>query len=414
MQSGNPNNQFIINFLLQTINLSINAKQKNTSKMIKEIFLHIGLHKTATTTIQRTLYSEHSKLAKEGILYPKFHIGEEPITNHSIPFYSLFCNNPKEYHINIRKGITTDESIKKLHTDYRDQFEKQITNFHGETLIISGEDISLLSKNELLDFKSYLIKITKPNVNIRVVLMCRHPVSWFRSVLQSRVKTRGITIKKQIDDILLQSHMYRNLIQIISEVFGQDSISVLRYEDIILHTYGPTGAFLEITSENNPGIIKPEKRIENKSSNYETIHLIDAFNTFKTAHYNLKLQRITELIQHLTNMPGQKLMLSKGHSKKVWGWLSEDVNWLCNKYSLQQYQFINEDLNPAIDIWSKQTLNYLKYIYIELPSKYQKIILWEFLQKIFATKEILSITKRFSLLLFVLSTSKSLLISKKN
>jgi hypothetical protein len=382
--------------------------------MIKEIFLHIGIHKTATTTIQRTLYSEHSILAKEGILYPKFNIGEDLIDNHSIPFYSLFCNNPKEYHINIRKGITTDESIKKLHKDYCNQFETQIANFLGETLIISGEDISLLSKIELINLQTYLTEITQPNINIRVILMCRHPVSWLRSVLQSRVKTRGITIKKQTDNLLLQSHMYRNLIQTISEVFGQDSISVLRYEDIILHTYGPTGAFLEITSKNNSGIIKPEIRIENKSSNYETIHLIDALNTYKTKHYKLKLQRITELNQYLTNMPGQKLALPKGHSKKVWGCLSEDVNWLCNKYSLQQYQFINDDLNPAIDIWSKKTLNYLKNIFLTIPSKYQKMILWEFFKKIFATKEILSITKRFSLLLFVLSTSKSLLLYKKN
>jgi hypothetical protein len=381
--------------------------------MIKEIFLHIGIHKTATTTIQRTLYSEHSILVKEGILYPKFNIGEDPIDNHSIPFYSLFCNNPKEYHINIRKGITTDESIKKLHLDYRNQFEKQIANFHGETLTISGEDISLLSKNELVKLKSYLIKITHPNVNIRVILMCRHPVSWFRSVLQTRVKTRGITIKKQTVNLLLQSHMYRNLIQIISEVFGQDSISVLRYEDIILHTYGPTGAFLEIISENNSGIIKSEIRIENKSSNYETIHLIDAFNTYKTTNYRFKLQRITELIQYLTNMPGQKLMLSKGHSKKVWDCLSEDVNWLCNKYTLQQYQFINEDINPEIDIWNKQTLNYLNNIFLKIPIKYKKIILWEFLQKIIATRETLSITKRFRLLLFVLSISKSLLTFEK-
>jgi hypothetical protein len=75
--------------------------------MIKTIFLHIGVHKTASTTIQNTFYTEQAKLAEAGILYPEFRLGDIAISNHSIPFYSLLGEEPGKYHINVSHGFTT-------------------------------------------------------------------------------------------------------------------------------------------------------------------------------------------------------------------------------------------------------------------------------------------------------------------
>lgn len=75
--------------------------------MIKNIFLHIGIHKTASTTIQNSLYTEREKLAEAGILYPVFNIRENNASNHSIAFYSLICEEPQKYHINVGHGFTT-------------------------------------------------------------------------------------------------------------------------------------------------------------------------------------------------------------------------------------------------------------------------------------------------------------------
>ena len=82
--------------------------------MINNIFLHIGVHKTASTTIQNTLYSEREKLSDAGILYPEFRLGDIVISNHSIQFYSLFCEEPEKYHINVSHGFTTNEAIQQM------------------------------------------------------------------------------------------------------------------------------------------------------------------------------------------------------------------------------------------------------------------------------------------------------------
>ncbi len=377
--------------------------------MVKTICLHIGLHKTATTTIQRTLCRERSALAGAGILYPVFYIGDAPVDNHSIPFYSLFCDNPEEYHINVRKEITTDEAISKLHSEYRRQIESQISGFQGETLVISGEDISLLSLSELVSLRSYLTGITHPDVCFRVILICRHPVAWFKSHSQTLIVTRGIDIENHLNSLTLQSHKLENLIRTISEVFGHDCIAVFRFEDMVHHQYGPAGAFMEIIAEKTPEIIKPEIIQENKSLNYETAQLLNALIKCKSKSYILKLTYIDRLGQFLSGMPGRKLMLTKGQSKTVWDCLSSDANWLCNRYSLRKYEFANEDIQGDSDVWSKPTLTYLENIFAEIPRKFKIVVLREFLKKSISTRESLPLRRRFDLLLFVLHVSKSAL-----
>ena len=100
--------------------------------VISEIFLHVGLHKTGTTSIQNTLFSKmNSKFLEDnGYLYPK----HWP-SNHSIPLYSSFCNHPEKYHINIKKeqGI---EEIKKINKEYFYSLKKEIKKTNYSKLII--------------------------------------------------------------------------------------------------------------------------------------------------------------------------------------------------------------------------------------------------------------------------------------
>lgn len=41
---------------------------------MKQFFLHVGLHKTATTLLQRTMSANRQKLAKSGIYYPNYNL----------------------------------------------------------------------------------------------------------------------------------------------------------------------------------------------------------------------------------------------------------------------------------------------------------------------------------------------------
>jgi hypothetical protein len=62
--------------------------------MIKKIFVHIGVHKTGSTSIQQMLGRNREILIKHGFLYPVFKARSANIFNHSVPFVSMFKKNP--------------------------------------------------------------------------------------------------------------------------------------------------------------------------------------------------------------------------------------------------------------------------------------------------------------------------------
>lgn len=379
--------------------------------MIKNIFLHIGVHKTASTTIQNTFYNEREKLAEAGILYPVFKIGETNISNHSIPFYSLFMTQPERFHINVSFGFTTQEAISQIHQEYRRQIQEQIVGFAGDTLVISGEDISLLTTDELEKLKAYLLEITQPEVNFRVIMMCRHPVSRFRSALQASVCAFGLPVQKAIERNLRRTNLYQNLITAFSEVFEREHITVLKYEDSISHSYGPAGAFLAIVDKNMPDKIKPALLHDNPSHKYEAFVLLNAINQtcYPTSGNELQPGRMVELNQLFREMPGQKFMLLRGFSKKVWETLAEDANWLCHEFSLPEYRFQDGDLKPDADMWSRQTIDYLRNVLPGLALEYRKIILRELLQHAMSQQSKIRFNKRINLLIFILTQLKTAL-----
>lgn len=71
--------------------------------MDKIIYIHMGLHKTGTTTLQTLLSCNKEILRKQGFCYP---ISSLFTINQSIPIYSAFCNSPENYHINIRQKLS--------------------------------------------------------------------------------------------------------------------------------------------------------------------------------------------------------------------------------------------------------------------------------------------------------------------
>ena len=76
---------------------------------MKRFILHVGFHKTATSSIQQTLALNLDQLAEQGYRYPIFEYNGLKITNHSIPFYSTYCKEPQKYNMNIMNGY--DEEI---------------------------------------------------------------------------------------------------------------------------------------------------------------------------------------------------------------------------------------------------------------------------------------------------------------
>ena len=112
--------------------------------------IHVGMHKTGTTSIQQSLngYSD------DEFYYARLGQG----ANHSLPMFSLFSPAPEEYRIHRANGIRGKRL--KDHIDLlRLDLERSITEANGRSMIISGEAIARLPKQALIELKKYLLYI---------------------------------------------------------------------------------------------------------------------------------------------------------------------------------------------------------------------------------------------------------------
>jgi hypothetical protein len=198
--------------------------------MAKHLILHVGFHKTGTSSLQVTCRENLEALVKQGYHYPCFTFEGREMFNHSIPIYSLFCEDASQYHINIKWGYADKSAA--LKASFAKQLEIALKN--SDRIIFSGEDISLLPVSGLRALRQHL---EERGFHIRLLCSVRRPYSFTCSHLQQQVKGGGISsfIKETIPS---KTRHINNLL----EVF--DDIEFTSFEQDCIHPGGPVPAIL--------------------------------------------------------------------------------------------------------------------------------------------------------------------------
>lgn len=179
----------------------------------RKLFLHIGLHKTGTTSIQKSLagYKDDQTIYAD--------LGDP---NHTIFMQTLFGDN-NFYQYWQDRGFSINQHSELIKSN-RLILEKQIhKNF--QNLIISGEGISTLNKDNLLNLKSYFSGF---NFTFKVLIFVRNPIDWTVSCIQENIKHRIISLKAY--------QIYTRIENMIA-VFGKDNVEIHRYEDSFVEPY---------------------------------------------------------------------------------------------------------------------------------------------------------------------------------
>lgn len=240
--------------------------------MTKQIILHMGFHKTASTSIQFTLASNREILLKSGFFYPDFKIGETGFNNHSIPLRSIFQPdlNPKD--------ILDYNQKKSIFTSLLDSYLQS-----NQSLIISGEDISFFSLKNLQNFKATL---ENHHFQIRPIVFIREPVSNFSSAIQETFKSTKNTIGNIIKKYKPTSLLKMNNLK---KIFPQ--IEFYSFDQACAHLNGPVGFFIQLLGLDhslfeihkvNESISMPAARLFNVLSEYNNISLEDNLDSVRS------------------------------------------------------------------------------------------------------------------------------------
>jgi len=303
---------------------------------IKQIFLHIGLPKTGSTSIQNTLYDKKNQiqLKNAGYLYPtKLEL------NHSFPIFSAFCDNPYEYWHNFSMGLSSFE-IKANNNRNLFFLENEIKNTHQNLLILSGEIISNLTTQNLLNLRKYLESITNPKVKINIIVYVRNPLSWSVSNIQQMIKIFS-TEKIAVQNTKNQIHsLFRDHIEKFIELFGEKNIHLCEFEKAVKHPYGIPGHFLSTIGFKNNTIKKFKIKNANQTISQISADIISFINLKKPMFVNGKLNtdRYSNDTQPLCKIAGQRYDIDIREKKEIFENSIKDTLWLKEKFNVDYSQ----------------------------------------------------------------------------
>lgn len=223
---------------------------------MRTIFLHIGTHKTGSTSIQNSL---------EGYDDGKTRYANLKWANHSIAFYTSFSEDYRNYHIWKNNGLNNNQ-IDDKRADYLRLIERSLEQDVEKNIIYSGEDISNISAEGIIRIKNMLIK---HSAKIHIIAYVRSPISFKQSWLQQ-------TIKMGNNVHITEFQGYINRFQKFIDTFGIENIS-FRYFDEIKDVVSDFCQLVNVNIERKP-------RYDNKSLSTEAIKCIYILNKFIAPH----------------------------------------------------------------------------------------------------------------------------------
>lgn len=322
---------------------------------MKEVILHIGLHKTGSTSIQTALKG-YNKNGVKSIAFKE--------ANHSIPMFTIFSNNRYKYHIWKKQELSKDD-IDKKRNEYLDILKKELRNEKVKTLIISGEDLSSLNDHEVKVLSEFL---NAEQVSTTIVCYVRHPLSWAASAVQELAKN-GNSFPNLDNFFKVRLGKY-------IEFFGKKNMKVFDYQKSSTKEKSVVKHFSKILSID---LKDPPRANESLSAlQFSLIRNLNKLNLQKTRH------RARDLI--LSHIMRIESTATSQHSKKVNEQYFvnlitkssiEDCNWLNKEFGIQ-YKInkskVDENLDDYFKIILSNSLKTISNLFVEIGISYDPII----------------------------------------
>lgn len=336
----------------------------------RQIILHVGMHKTGTTSIQNNCYRQRETLAEHGIIYPFFSYLDQTRSNHSGPITAAVSSKPDRYGEQWRAGLSNDP--RALQQAYQSQFRELLDTPKADTLILSGETISAFADDDLKKLRKRLLKHTD---QLKVVVYIRNPASAVASILQQRV--RGGGDRDTDDNIIALASISRRRYERLEKVFG-DSLEVLNFHEAVNHPSGLVGSFMEFCGLPAEEALNFEFAAANPRTCMESFKLMLAINKVYPAKADDAEGRQREYndLRPLTLLPGQPFRMENLDSATVQREIESETQWLTKELNLT---FPETPVTEQGELWSTPVLYALEETIRALENDHHRIAAADFL-----------------------------------
>ena len=300
---------------------------------MKRCWLHIGMHKTGTTSLQASLASVDDPVGWN-------YIRIDGRRNLGSALYAMFSSKPHRYHWFQKRG-DTPEQVAKAGAKLRKKFIEAIEACTEENFIISGESLSLIDPRGI----AALHKFLKPLCDeIRVIGYVRPPIGFKISFFQQRVKHSNCTF--DFSDFRLN---YYRRFKKFDNVFGVENVILRKFEPALFKNQCVVEDLCE-----QIGIPAPESvsviRV-NESLCREACGILYAYRKFGP-DYGVGLDVIKEskhILAPLFAMKGTKFKVSRAVVNSSLELEDKDVRWMEQRLGASLREDLPDDGTEVAD-----------------------------------------------------------------
>ena len=331
---------------------AVELRQAGLAISENEILLHVGLPKTATTSIQATCARNEERLSQHGWQYPVFHLDERRITNHTIPLVGLVDDNN---HVAIRWGVDPVEARQ----DYDRQIREFVSRDDLRHTLLSAEGVSEWDLKRLPALHQYLQGLS---CRLRLVAVVRDPMEWIQSLVQQYVKMGRVLETLDFGNMAVN---LKNRFLRLERVFGDD-LTVLDFEKLKAHPQGVVGGFLHDIGFSDELLGRMKFIRVNESWSDEAIRMASHINRELPLYDGnaLTAGRSDKDLHCLEKLPGEKFRLSPDQYADALEHMTPVGQWLQDRYGI----IIKAGQAEAPADWSDEAVGGLAPVLDKLPS----------------------------------------------
>jgi hypothetical protein len=290
---------------------------------MNRLILLAGLHKTGTTSIQRTFRKHVAAVHDKGFTYPLLTFKDRNADafpeNHSKLIGGMFA-----------RKVGPSKSENAFRGILRRTFGQFLQAHQAGNMIMAAEQLSTMTVEDLAELKDWF-----EHRGFRIELFCsvRKVQSWLTSMVAQRViGLRGprLTLEQAIREFEVAGGIVKPRIEKLADVFA--NARFFSFERSIRHPRGPFGNFLDLVGIGGLEHIEPVLANEGKSDHAVRLNsLVNATlgSRGDNKEANVRMFRGYPALQ---SIPGDKFRLREREIANLLPLIVSESEWLRSKY----------------------------------------------------------------------------------
>ena len=279
---------------------------------MRRLYVHVGMPKTATTSIQLSLAAARSTLKRGGLLYP----GDED--DHAR--LAARFHQAKGRHFRFANRGESIDFAEANAAEFLEGIAEEQAG-HGGDMLLSSEYLFEIFPDRIRELDSFALSL---GLELCAVCYVRHPVASATSSINQQVKMGATTLASGLarldwhrSDVTLRRYL---------AVLGRERLRVRSFDDAVAN--GPVRDLLATIGR--PELARQVKEVRgNDSLSYAGVLLAD-----RITRRQEKQPRISDLRSALPHLGGPEFRLPREAAAQVAERGKEEVDWLKRGFGL--------------------------------------------------------------------------------